>query len=462
MAPGGPIVTRLNTSQRALAIGLVLSVTLVAFESTAVITALPTITDELDGLALYGATIAAYMLADLMALVWAGETADRFGVRRPFLVCIGFFIAGLIVAASAQSMVVVVLGRFLQGAGSGGFAPLAYIAVRRAFPAQKQATMYAYLSAGWVLPSLVAPAVSGIVTDAFGWRWVFIGITPFAVIVALLTARAMRPIAVPESTTTDTPRRASRLPRAVQAAVGIGTVALGLQSHRLLIVAGLAVLGALVAAPALKILLPVGTFHGRRGLPAIVSVRFLATATFLGADSFIPLAADRFHGARPIVQGFVIAGSAVMWSVGQAYAARRGANLLPRRGAGVGFALLLVGVGGSAPVLSPSWPLALTFVTWCIGGLGMGILFNPTTVASMSYAQSGREGEISSQVHLADSLGFGLMSIVGGATVAFSDHSALTLRGALGINFALAAACACVGLLASRGVRSAAPLAAVA
>jgi hypothetical protein len=227
-------------------------------------------------------------------------------------------------------------------------------------------------------------------------------------------------------------------------------------------VIAVAAVGVVIAAPALKILLPTGTFRARRGLPAIVAVRFLATATFLGADSFIPLAADRFHGARPIVQGFVIAGSAVMWSAGQAYAARRGTNLLPRRGAAVGFALLFVGVAGSAPVLSPAWPLPLTFVAWCIGGLGMGILFNPTTVASMSYAQAGREGEISSQVHLADSLGFGLMSIVGGATVAFSDHSALTLRGAVGINFCLAAACACVGLLASRGVRSATPVAAMA
>src|ERR1700712_1949611 len=117
-ADNSPARPRLDAGQRALAAGLVLSVTLVAFETTAVITALPTITDELDGLSLYGATIAAYMLADLMALVWAGETADRRGVRTPFLVCIGFFIAGLIVAATAQSMIIVVVGRFLQGAGS--------------------------------------------------------------------------------------------------------------------------------------------------------------------------------------------------------------------------------------------------------------------------------------------------------------------------------------------------------
>jgi hypothetical protein len=84
----------------------------------------------------------------------------------------------------------------------------------------------------------------------------------------------------------------------------------------------------------------------------------------------------------------------------------------------------------------------------------MGILFNPTTVASMSYADDGREGEISSQIHLADSLGFGVMGAVGGATVAFADHTSLTLKGAIGVNFGLAAMCALLGVLASRGVRS--------
>jgi MFS family permease len=444
----------LNASQRALAIGLVLSVTLVAFESTAVITALPTITDELHGIALYGITIAAYMLADLIALVWASQQADRRGVRLPFLICIGVFLTGLLVAATAQAMIVVVIGRFLQGAGSGGFAPLAYISVRRAFPEDRQPTMYAFLSAGWVLPSLIAPALSGVVVDSFGWRWVFIGIAPFAATVALLTARAMAPLATPDPAAQNTERRPSRLPRAVQAATGVALVAFGVQGSNLVVAVVLGLAGVAVGAPALRMLLPVGTFRARRGLPAIMSVRFLVTATFLGVDSFIPLAADRLHGARPIAQGFVIAGSAVFWSAGQALAARRAGRYATRRFATFGFGCLLLAISTVWPVLFSGWPLAFTFVSWCIGGLGIGTLFNPTTVAAMTYATEGREGEVSGQLHLADSLGFGIMSVVGGAFVALSDHTSLTLQGALTINFGLAASCAIVGLLAARNVTS--------
>jgi MFS family permease len=196
-------------------------------------------------------------------------------------------------------------------------------------------------------------------------------------------------------------------------------------------------------------------FHARRGLAAIIAVRFLATATFLGVDSFIPLAADRLHGARPIVQGFVIAGAALAWTGGQALAARRGSRLSVRRATSIGFGLMLVGVVAAAPVLWPDWPLWLTFIGWSIGGLGIGILFNPTTVGAMSYSVDGREGEIGSQIHLADSLGFGIMSVVGGAIVALSDRTSMTLQTAIGINFCLAAFCACAGLVASRGARAA-------
>jgi hypothetical protein len=101
--------------------------------------------------------------------------------------------------------------------------------------------------------------------------------------------------------------------------------------------------------------------------------------------------------------------------------------------------------------------LPLTFVGWSIGGFGMGILFNPTTVASMTYARDGNEGAISSQVNLADTLGFGIMSVVGGAIVGLADHTSFTLRGAIGVNDGIAAMLAMLGVIASRRVRRAAP-----
>ncbi len=440
----------LTPSQRLLAIGLVLGVTLVAFETTAVITALPTITDELGGDSLYGVALASYTLANLVALVAAGELSDRHGPTVPYLASVVTFIVGLVVAAAAPSMGVVVLGRVLQGAGTGAFGTIAYLLVRRAFPDRRQPTMYAWLSAGWVLPSLIAPVVAGTVTERFGWRWVFLAIIPFAAAVGVLAVRPMRAFAAVGTEQ----RGPSRIPVAVGAAAGIGAMVTGLQFAHVVAAVVSVVGGAVVAVMCLRRLFPAGVTRAAPGLPAVIACRMLATATFLGADSFIPLAADRIHGASPSIQGFVIIGSALTWTLGQAVMARR-ADIRPHVPVRLGFLFLLLGIGLVSPVLHAGWPLWATFIAWMVGGFGMGVLFNPTTVAAMSFAVAGNEGSVGAQVSLADAIGFSLMGGIGGATVAIADRSSWSLQSAIGTNFAIAAGLAVVGLAVAGNVRRA-------
>jgi MFS family permease len=442
-----PEITRLDRQQRLLAIGLVLGVTMVAFEITAVLTALPTITDQLHGDSLYGVALACYTLANLVALVVTGELTDRYGPARPYLASLAVFAAGLVVAATASSMAVVVIGRTLQGAGTGGLAPIAYVLVKRAFPTDRQPSMYAYLSAGWVLPSLIAPAVAGTITDQFGWRWVFWLLLPLIPVVAFITVRPMRAYA----STGSGEVRHSRIGAAILAAAGIGIFVTSLQFNNAFAAVGGAVAGLAVGLPSLRRLLPAGVQRAARGLPAIVLCRILATAAFLGADSFIPLAADRIHGASPTKQGFVIIGASLTWTAGQWFIAHH-PDIDPRRAVRWGFATMAVGLAASLPVLISGWPLWVTFFSWAIGGFGMGLLFNPTTVTAMSHADEGAEGLVSSQVNLADAVGFSTMGGIGGAMVAISKRTTLPLSGALGINFGLAIVLAGIGMVCARRI----------
>ena len=437
-------MTPLTRAQRLLAAGLVLGVTLVAFEVTAVVTAMPTISDELGGDSLFGLTSAAYTLANMVALVAAGEMVDRRGAAFPYLVCIGTFVAGLVAASVAPSMHWMVAARTLQGLGSGGLAPIAYTLVHRAFPADRQAKIFAVLSAGWVLPSLFAPAVSGALVDTVGWRWVFLGIVPLAVLVAAMATPPMR-----EFATEPSPQRSpSRVPHAVVAAAGVGAVATGLQTANPWVAALVTAAGAVAAVRALRRLLPNGTFRATTGLPAILSSRVLLTATFMGVDGFVPLAVARIHGASPLAQGFVIIGAAVMWTVGQWWRAHT-PGIAPSRAVRSGFLFLAAGVVLVVPVLWAGWPLPLVFVGWSVGGLGMGLAFNPTTMASTTYAKEGRQGEVASQVSLADSLGFSAMGAIGGGWVALADRSTFPITAAIGTSFVLAIACATAGIIAS-------------
>ncbi len=440
--------TPLTAEQRLLAIGLIAAASLVAFEVTAIITALPTITDELGGDSLYGLSLAVYTLANMVAMVATGEVIDRRGPAMPFLLCLGIFTAGLVVAAAADSMVWLVVGRFLQGA-NGGFSPIAYSQVKRSFPEDRQPMLYAFLSAAWVLPSLIAPAIAGLVTDHLGWRWVFLGMVPAGLAVGALAVRPLR-----HDHGDGVVRRPSRVPLAALAALGVGAFLIGLQMARLAVGIPLSVVGAVVAVPALRRLLPRGIPSAAIGLPAVLAVRILATLTFGGVDNFVPLAAERVHGVSALVQGFVIIGAALAWSLGQWLRARRpGTN--PGSAIRQGFVLMLLGVVLTAPVVSGDVPLWATFIAWSVGGLGMGLMFNPATVAAMSYADGGSEGLVSGQLNLADSIGWSLIGGIGGTTVAIADRSSWSLESALLTNFAVAALAAAVGILVSRRVRDA-------
>lgn len=434
-----------------LAAGLFLAVTIAAFETTAVITALPTIVDELNGRSLYGLTLSINMLANLIAIVGAGEAADRRGPAFPFGVCAVLFIAGLLVAGTAPVMPVVVLGRFLQGGGIGGFGALAYVGVRRGFDEDQQPRMYAILSAGWVLPSLVAPLIAGTVTDRFGWRWVFLGLVLPAALVSTVVVRQLQHL--PHEAPAE--RSPSRMNQAVILSAGAGGVLGGLT-----LVPTAPWLGLLLAVPsgtiawnALQRLLPPGWHRALPGVPAAVVCRLLAAFAFLGVDSFVPLAADRIHRVGATTQGMVIIGASITWTIGQAAAARTHGRIRPATLIGAGFALMVLGIAAVAPVVRDETPLWLTFLAWSIGGLGMGLLFNPTTVFAMSTSDERDAGRVSGWLNIADSLGFATIGGIGGAVIAASERNAFSLRGALLTCFALAASAAAAGIVASRRVR---------
>ncbi len=93
--------------------------------------------------------------------------------------------------------------------------------------------MYAFLSAGWVLPSLLAPGLAGVITDGPGWRWVFLGIVPIALAVGAFAAVAMRRVPPPPPSEP----QPTRLPTAVRLSVGTGILVTGLQAANPLVVA---------------------------------------------------------------------------------------------------------------------------------------------------------------------------------------------------------------------------------
>ncbi len=175
----------LGSAYRTLSIGIISVIFLIAFEATAVGTAMPVAARELEGIGLYAFAFSAYFTTSLFGMVLSGQWADREGPLRPLTVGIGGFAAGLVLAGTAGDMWVFVLGRAVQGFGGGLVIVALYVVVSRAYEERLRPAIMAAFAASWVVPSIVGPLAAGTVTEHLGWRWVFLGI-PALVVVPLV------------------------------------------------------------------------------------------------------------------------------------------------------------------------------------------------------------------------------------------------------------------------------------
>ncbi|NLA37535.1 MAG: MFS transporter, partial [Actinobacteria bacterium] len=274
--------------RRALVIGLLLTITLVAFESLAVATVMPVVKDDLGGLALYGWVFSGFFLASLAGIEVAGQLADRRGLHLPYTASLVVFVGGLAIAAFAPSMPVLVAGRILQGFGAGAIPSMGYVAIGRGLPEHLRPRMFAALSTAWVLPGLVGPAVASLIEHVASWRWVFGALVPVVVIAGAMTAPALKALDA-MAPITDAPAFDRRRLGVVGAlVVGVG-MALSAGDATWFLALGLAVAGIPLGVWAFTRLQPRGTVRLAPGVPATVAVRGLLTWAFFGADAYVSL-----------------------------------------------------------------------------------------------------------------------------------------------------------------------------
>src|SRR4051794_32051482 len=115
----------LGRSYRGLSIGIVSVVLLIAFEATAVGTAMPVAARELDGVALYAFAFSGYFTTSLFGMVLAGQWADRRGPLRGLGTRVAGFRAGLLLVRTAGAGGEGILGRALPRCRGGPPLPAA-------------------------------------------------------------------------------------------------------------------------------------------------------------------------------------------------------------------------------------------------------------------------------------------------------------------------------------------------
>jgi MFS family permease len=448
--------------RRLLTAGLIGLVTAGAFEGTAVPTALPALVADLGGLDLYGWAFSAFWLTNIVGITLGGSDADRRGPGRALAIGVGLFAGGVVVSGLATGMPMVIVGRAIQGFGSGAIGSVVYAAIARAYPASATPRMIALVSSAWVVPGLLGPALAGWVTDTLDWRWVFLGVVPPVLLMGLVVYPQLARLGAAERIGDEGRSDTARAFDAVRLAIG-STLLLGALTIGILPLAvAFAVIGGWLAVLAVRHLLPPGALRLAPGRPAVVAVVFGIAFAFFGTEAFVPLSVVDVRGGSVTLGGLALSAAAVTWAAGSWLQDRAASAGIRRALVTVGAGFIGVGIVITSFVLLPGTPVLVAAVGWTVAGLGMGLAYSMLALLMLETSEPGQEGFSSAAIQLMFTLGTAFGAGIGGAIVALADAEMLSLAPAIGIVFGImvlvALASATVSLRVPRGaseVRSA-------
>ena len=416
-----------------LAVGLI---SLIAFETLAVATAMPTVVRALDGENLYALAMGVVMATQLMTTALAGPWSDHRSPQSCLYTGIAAFVAGLILCTTAADMNLFVLGRAVQGLGGGLCVVPLYTLVGSNVHPTRQPSFFAAFAAAWVLPALIGPAIAGFIVQHATWRIIF-GLVPALLLSGLpFLIRVLGKV----------PHVASPAPVHHLAVTVICSFGAGIFVALLQIMSGtesadftpriytIIAVSAVATFLFMKPLLPRGTFIARRGLPSTVLLRGLINGTFLGVETFLPLMLQEVHGWTPFQAGLVLTVGSITWALGSGAQGRIVNPDARRRIPLIGSAIQFVGLTAAILGAFSSISGLVVIVGWTIAGLGIGFVYPAMTVHGLSMSAPANQGRTSSSLQMADTLGGAVAVALAGIVYAvILPEQSAAFAGAIGV-----------------------------
>lgn len=162
-----------ESEKNAIIGGVLLSMLLAALDQTIVAPALPTIARALGHAEYLPWIVTGYLLTATAMAPLYGKISDVYGRRPVIYAAILIFLLGSLVSALAPSMLVLVIGRAIQGAGGGGLFALAQTVIGDLVPPRERARYAAWIAGTWAVASVAGPLLGGVFAEHLHWSLIF-------------------------------------------------------------------------------------------------------------------------------------------------------------------------------------------------------------------------------------------------------------------------------------------------
>jgi EmrB/QacA subfamily drug resistance transporter len=386
---GSEPITRASVGLRSergpVLLAIMLSVGLIAIDSTILATAVPSVVDDLGGFTEFPWLFSVYLLAQAVTVPVYGKVADLVGRKPVMLFGIGVFVVGSLLCGIAWGMTSLIIFRAVQGIGAGAIMPVSMTMVGDLYSLEERAKVQGYLASVWAMAAVIGPTLGGVFSDFLSWRWIFFVNLPIGLAAAAVLLRRF---------TEQVERRRHQIDIAGASLLTIGGVLLllGLLEGGvewpwtsatgvgvLAIAVVLLVAFAVVERRAAEPVLPAWVFR-HRVLNVAAANSLLVGVLLMGLTSYVPLYAQAVLGHGALVSGLTLATLTIGWPIAASTAGRfylsRGFRFTTVLGA-----VLTVAGGVLLLFIGPDSSLFLLGGACFVLGLGFGYVASPSVVA---------------------------------------------------------------------------------
>ncbi|MET3962233.1 EmrB/QacA subfamily drug resistance transporter [Marmoricola sp. OAE513] len=372
-------------------IALCIGFFMILLDTTIVTVATPAIIEDLD--ASVNAVVwvtSAYLLAYAVPVLITGRLGDRFGPRNLYLTGLAVFTAASLWCGLTTTVEGLIIARVFQGFGASMMTPQTMAIITRIFPMDRRGQAMALWGATAGVATLVGPVLGGVLTDAFGWEWIFFINVPVGIAAFVLALRL-----VPKLPTNQ--HRFDWL-GVVLSGVGMFLLVFGIQeAHQYdwstitgeitvwrMIIAGLVVIAAFVwwqAKNSQEPLMPLRLFRDRNF--SVANLGIAAVSFGFTAMGFpLMLWAQGVRHYSPTESGMLLIPMAVVSIVAAPVVGKLTDKVHPRILTGTGFTILTAAMAVSALILAADTPLWQILVAMGFVGLGSSFLWAVLTATA--------------------------------------------------------------------------------
>ncbi|KAK4464492.1 MFS general substrate transporter [Cladorrhinum samala] len=154
-------------------VSLCLASFLAALDVTIITTALPTITQAIGGEDKYVWIANSYVITSTAIQPLFGQLSNIFGRRYVTLAAVSLFLLGSGLSGGAVNVGMLIVGRCIQGAGSGAIMMLLDLIICDLVPLRERAKYIGIVMSSSGVSAALGPLIGGAIVQTISWRWIF-------------------------------------------------------------------------------------------------------------------------------------------------------------------------------------------------------------------------------------------------------------------------------------------------